>query len=194
MCNIRRVSLSLALSIAIAAVGAAFSHSAAADDWPMLGRDGSRNAVSPEKNLPVHWQVEIKDNGTVTKKAKNVVWTAELGSLSRGGPVVADGLVWVGTNNRRPRDSNLTQDASVLMCFRESDGKFLYQYVSPRLQIGLWRDWPSSSMPAPMVEKDHLWLVTNRGRSTWPKSSACNRAVRQWVISPSVPSAPLTKT
>jgi hypothetical protein len=28
-----------------------------ADDWPMRGRDGTRNAVSPEKNPPTMWSV-----------------------------------------------------------------------------------------------------------------------------------------
>src|SRR5262249_17831257 len=67
-----------------------------------------------------------------------------------------------GTNNGAPRDPSHKNDASVLMCFRESDGKFLWQYVSPRLASGQANDWPGSSMPAPMIEGDRLWVVTNR--------------------------------
>ncbi len=142
----------------MAAVGLGF-----AGDWPMMGRDASRNAVSPEKNPPLSWQIEVlHDTGRVMKAAVNVKWQAQLGSISRGGPVVANGLVWVGTNNQHPRDPKNKGDAAVLMCFRESDGKFLYQYVSPRLKEDLFQDWPIGSMSSPLIEGDRLWLVTNR--------------------------------
>ena len=63
---------------------------------------------------------------------------ADLGTRSRSSPVVSRGLVWVGTNNGRPRDPNVKGDAAVLMCFREADGKFLWQYASPRLADPHW--------------------------------------------------------
>jgi outer membrane protein assembly factor BamB len=82
--------------------------------------------------------------------------------LGLGSPAVADGLVWVGTNNQDPRDPSAKQDASVLMCFRESDGKFLWQYVSPRLGRRT-QDTPGHGMGCtPLVEGDRLWLITNR--------------------------------
>ena len=34
-----------------------------ADDWPMLGRDATRNPVSSEKNPPTWWQVEVTEKG-----------------------------------------------------------------------------------------------------------------------------------
>ncbi len=34
----------------------AFSLALAAD-WPMFGRDAHRNAVSPEQNLPLEWEI-----------------------------------------------------------------------------------------------------------------------------------------
>jgi hypothetical protein len=87
---------------------------------------------------------------------------AKLGRPSLGGPVVANGLVWVGTNNSNPREPASTKDASVLMCFRESDGKFLWQYVSPRLRE-YDQDGPLHSMGStPLIEGDRLWLITNR--------------------------------
>ena len=36
-----------------------------ADDWPMLGRDSTRNSVSPEKNPPLDWDV---------KTGRNIKW------------------------------------------------------------------------------------------------------------------------
>jgi outer membrane protein assembly factor BamB len=48
------------------------------------------------------------------------------------------------------------------MCFRESDGKFLWQYVSPRLR-DYAQDGPGHGMGStPLIEGDRLWLITNR--------------------------------
>src|SRR5262249_20786879 len=78
-------------------------------------------------------------------------------------PVVAGGLVWVGTNNRAPRDPKTKQDAAALMCFRESDGRFLWQYVSPRLDTEQ-EDFPGGGIScSPLVEDDRLYFTTNRG-------------------------------
>src|SRR2546426_888944 len=87
----------------------ALSPAARAEDWPMLGRDRTHNAVSAEKNAPTDWQTEIRDkDGKVTQISRNIAWSAKLGSSSIGGPVVADGLVWVSTNNESPRDLQFT--------------------------------------------------------------------------------------
>jgi outer membrane protein assembly factor BamB len=135
---------------------------APADDWPMLGRNNSRNAVSAEKNLPTRWQVEQRENGFIVQPGWNVKWEAELGSGNFASPIVSGGLVWVGTNNAKPRDPKVSGDAAVLMCFRESDGKFLWQYVSPRLP-NRWQDWEYAGINcSPMVEGDRLWFTTNR--------------------------------
>lgn len=139
-----------------------FAATARGEDWPMWGRDQTRNPVSPERGAPADWQVEWKKAGKVVQEARNIKWSAALGSVSMGGPVVANGLVWMGTNNSQPRDPEQKKDASVLMCFRERDGQFLWQYVSPRLGSGHPHDWPYSGMPAPLVEGDRLWVVTNR--------------------------------
>lgn len=127
-------------------------------DWPMGGGGVSRNAVVSQGQGPTDWRVPEKD-----QPGKNILWTAQLGNLSYGGPVISNGLVWVGTNNMVPRDEDLTEDAGVLMCFRERDGQFLYQYLSPRLPEGREVDWPGSSLAsAPLIEGDRLWFCTNR--------------------------------
>lgn len=69
---------------------------AAAEDWPMFGRDRSCNAVSLEKDPPLWWQIPQADPKI---PAKNTKWQASLGGRSKGDPIVANGLVWVGTNN-----------------------------------------------------------------------------------------------
>src|SRR5262245_10133961 len=68
-------------------------------DWPMYGGDNSRNLVNIHvKGLPGKWEVGDKTN---------IKWSADLGSKSYGGPVVAGGKVYVGTNNQKPRDPKL---------------------------------------------------------------------------------------
>jgi len=124
-----------------------------ADDWPMFGRDKTRNPVSPEKNPPTEWDL---------KSGKNIKWKAKLGSMTFAAPVVANGLVWIGTNNENPRDQNLTNTAGVLMCFRESDGQFLYQYLSPALQGPAYDQARTGYPSSPLIEGDQLWLVTTR--------------------------------
>jgi outer membrane protein assembly factor BamB len=158
---------------------------ARADDWPVFGRDQTHNAVSPETGAPTDWHVRAAPKKVVGDKVverhpddKNIKWTAPLGSRSIGGPVVAGGLVWVGTNNERPRDPRDFRvrkdgkkepiDKSVLLCFRESDGKFLWQYAVPRIGGGAstFEDWPHSGLGgAPAVVGDRLWLMTNRGEA-----------------------------
>src|SRR5215468_1651193 len=151
-------------AVAAALIGCLISDlaPARAADWPMFGRDGTRNAVSPEKHPPARWQTEERDNGFLVRPAWNIKWEAQLGSSAFAPPVVSGGLVWVGTNNHEPRDPRLTKDAAVLMCFRESDGKFLWQYVSPRLD-NQHQDSPHSGINcSPLAEGDRLYFTTNR--------------------------------
>ena len=79
------------------------------------------------KGIPTSWDVKTK---------KNVKWMAELGSQSYGNPVVAGGQVYVGTNNELVRNPKEAGDRGVLMCFRESDGKFLWQHTNEKLAAG----------------------------------------------------------
>jgi len=92
--TLKNVLLTLVVWAAVAWLGA----SAGAEDWPMYGRDGSRNAVSPEKNPPTDFQAEIHDDaGKITAQARNVKWHADLGGLafSFGSAVVS--AAWCGS-------------------------------------------------------------------------------------------------
>ncbi len=125
-----------------------------AEDWPMWGRTSDRKMISPEKNPPTDWDVE---------SGKNIKWTATLGSQTYGNPVVAGGLVFVGTNNGAKRDPKITDDASVLKIFRESDGKFLWQKLSPKLKAGRVNDWPYQGICSTVcAEGDFVWYCTSR--------------------------------
>ncbi len=151
------VRLLLALSLVlIAPVGS--PHLSASDpstgDWPMWGGTPDRNMVSNMKGLPTEWDVQTK---------KNVKWVARLGSQAYGNPVVADGKVFVGTNNEKPRDPKQAGDRGVLMAFRESDGEFLWQQTHEKLSAGRANDWPYQGVASsPLVEGKRLYYVSNR--------------------------------
>jgi outer membrane protein assembly factor BamB len=124
-------------------------------DWPMWGGSPDRNMVSNMKGLPTDWDVKTK---------KNVKWVAALGSQSYGNPIVAGGMVFVGTNNEGLRDPNQAGDRGVLMAFRESDGEFLWQHTHAKLESGRANDWPFQGVASsPLVEGERLYYVSNRG-------------------------------
>jgi len=124
-------------------------------DWPMWGGTPDRNMVSAMKGLPSEWDVKTK---------KNIKWAANLGSQSYGNPVVAGGMVFVGTNNELVRDPKQPGDRGVLMAFRESDGEFLWQQTHVKLESGRANDWPFQGVASsPLVEGERLYYVSNRG-------------------------------
>jgi outer membrane protein assembly factor BamB len=121
-------------------------------DWPMWGGKPQRNLFSAVKNLPSSWDI---------KSRKNIKWKADLGDTSYGNPVIADGKVWVGTNNANPRNPAIKGDKGILMCFRESDGKFLWQAIHDKLESKY--DYPEQGVcSSPAVEGKRLYYVTNR--------------------------------
>ena len=124
-------------------------------EWPMWGGTPDRNMVSNMKGLPAEWDVKTK---------KNIKWVAELGSQSYGNPVVAGGMVFVGTNNELVRDPKQPGDRGVLMAFRESNGEFLWQQTHVKLESGRANDWPFQGVASsPLVEDGRLYYVSNRG-------------------------------
>ena len=139
-----------------------------AADWPLFGRDVSRNSVSLEKSPPLDWDIGRFDRRTgdwISDEARNIRWIARLGSMTHGTPVVADGRVFVGTNNGAGYLQHYpnTLDLGCLLCFRESDGAFLWQYSAKKLPTGRVHDWPMQGIGStPLVEGDRLWFVSNR--------------------------------
>src|SRR5262245_56985216 len=66
------------------------------EDWPMFGRDGRRNAVSPERGAPTSWDIGKEDDSKPPQRIKrtqrNVRWSAKLGTMTYGDPVVSNGM------------------------------------------------------------------------------------------------------
>ncbi len=143
-----------------------------AEDWPRWGgNDPGRDMYSPAKNLPDHFVTDLNgkiefDDATGApslKNTPNVKWIANLGSQAFGNVVVAGGKVFIGTNNEHPRDPQHQGDRSILMCFSEKTGEFLWQLVVPKLASGKVNDWENLGLlSSPCVEGNRVYLVTIR--------------------------------
>lgn len=151
-------------SLLIAACSLQLSGLAA--DWPQWGGQSIRNMYSPAKGLPdAFGEIKFKPGSDEvnTNGMKNLRWVAKLGSQSYGNVTVAGGKVFVGTNNEPPRDPRHQGDRSILKCFDEKTGKFLWQLVVPKLASGKVNDWESLGLLAsPTVEGDRVYIVTSR--------------------------------
>lgn len=140
--------------------------SAVAADWPQWGGGNLRNMYSPARGLPDSFgKIDFKPgtDEVSTNAVKNLKWIAKLGSQSYGNVTVAGGKVFVGTNNEPPRDPRHQGDRSILKCFDEKTGEFLWQLVVPKLASGKVNDWESLGLLAsPTVEGDRVYIVTSR--------------------------------
>jgi len=120
----------------------------------MFGNTPSRNMVSEATGLPSGWDPDSGDN---------IKWSQPLGTQSYGGPVLAGGRIYVGTNNENPRNTDVTGDKGIVMAFRASDGEFLWQTVHDKLPAGRVHDWPLQGVcSGPYVDGDAAYYVSNR--------------------------------
>ena len=120
----------------------------------MWGGAPGRNMASAASSMPVAWDPRI---------GQGIKWTAGLGSTSYGSPVVAGGKVFLGTNNSNPRNPGITGDKGILLCLRESDGAFLWQAATDKLEEGKSVDWPEQGVASsPAVAGARLYYVSNR--------------------------------
>ncbi|MEW6302096.1 MAG: PQQ-binding-like beta-propeller repeat protein [Verrucomicrobiota bacterium] len=141
------------LPVVIAAVVA--TSAARAADQPQWGHAWTRNMVSPENGLP-----DSFDPAT----GRNVKWMAKLGTETHSTPVIANGRVYIGTNNGEPRDPKHQGDRGVMMCFEEATGRLLWQHVAPKREEDKFFDWPRCGTSSPAtVEGDRVYTVNNRG-------------------------------
>jgi outer membrane protein assembly factor BamB len=137
-------------------LGIVVTSAALSADWPMWGGAPHRNMVSSMTGVPSTWDV---------KTGKNVKWVAELGSQSYGNPVVAGGVVLIGTNNEAMRDPKQGGDRGVVMAFRESDGEFLWQATHEKLSSGRANDWPFQGIASsPLVIGEVAYYTSNRAQ------------------------------
>ena len=146
----RVVLLTLLITVSLCPLTSALK----AEDQPQWGERYTRNMVSSETDLPVHF-----DPST----GQGIKWSAPLGTRSYSTPVVSSGRVILGANNDDPRDPRHQGDRGVLLCLDEQDGSLLWQLVVPKLQGDPYLDQPHYGICSPAtVEGDRVYIVTNR--------------------------------
>lgn len=142
----------------IIAIAVSLFTTAAIADWPMWGGTPSRNMVA-EGKVSLFFDLQKGKEG-------GVLWQQNLGSQTYGNPIVADGKIFVGTNNGggwRADKYPAEQDKGVVLAFNEEDGKFLWQLTRDKLPAGRVNDWLLQGIcSVPVVEGDRMYVVTNR--------------------------------
>lgn len=155
-----RISL---LSVALAG---AMTVSVGAQDWPQWGGSIFKNLYTSAKGLPTDFdpgQFKRRSEEIDLSTTKGVARVLKLGSSAYGNTTVANGRIYVGTNNDYPRNEKLEGDLSALYCFDEKTGAFQWQFVSPKLSAGQVSDWEMIGIcSAAAVEGNRLYIVGNR--------------------------------
>ena len=137
----------------IATVLLILTSSISAQEPSMFGNTPSRNMVSGETGLVSEWDAST---------GSNVLWSQPVGSQAYGGPTVANGRVFVGTNNEGRRDPAIEGDKGVVMAFDSASGDFLWQMVHPKLSSGRVNDWPLQGVcSTAFMEGDRIYYVSN---------------------------------
>lgn len=144
----------------------------AAEDWPQWGGGQYRNLVSREEGLPRAFYPGKKKRdrlGYDPATAKNVRWMVRLGSENYSCPVVANGRVYIGTNDEDLDDERFRATrGGVLMCLDEKTGTLIWRLVVPRLEIDrskVSEDYDDMNLgvcSTATVDNDRVYLVTNR--------------------------------
>ena len=145
-----------------------------AQDWPEWGGSPDRNMVSAARNLSISFDPgELKPDvsGQAQKdvvSAQGIKWIVRLGSHTYGNTVVADGRVFVGTNDASLHDPRLQKTrGGLILCLDEQTGKLLWQLATPRFRTTL-RDFNYDDMylgvcASVTVEAKRAYVISNRG-------------------------------
>lgn len=151
--------------------GAATCGESLAADWPQWCGGPSRNAVSPERNLP-----ETFDPGRSRKwgdanapfpPGRNVRWKARLGFQTFSSPVVAEGRILIGTTWLAAKDPTqpYPRGTGWLLCLDERTGRKLWDLLIPRRMWGggIYPDGGYGVCSTPTIVDGLAYLVSNRG-------------------------------
>ena len=133
----------------------------------MRGHSSSRVSFVADKVGPRSWDPKkvfdkskpVDEKNTQDARVGVVKWVEGDFWDAMCDPVVANGLLWIGTANPMGKK---TEDASVLACFDTKTGALLYQHVSHKLGVAR-QDWPGTgNTSTPFIEGNRLWFCTNR--------------------------------
>jgi len=134
-------------------------------DWPEWGRTPSKNMMSEAKNLPFELDPgKLKPDGTPDlATAKNALWAVKMGSQTYGNPAVANGRLYVGTNNEGRGDPRFKGDYSRVVCLEAATGKEIWTLTIPKLGTGKVGDWEFLGVCShPTVVENRVYVMTNR--------------------------------
>ena len=141
-----------------------------AADWPRWGGRDDCNMISAEKGLPesfVPGKKSPQGTGIDMRTTQNVKWVARLGTQTYGNPTIANGRVYLGTNDEDLQDPRVRSTrGGLVMCLDEATGKLLWQLIVPKFQTNLsnfnFDDMGLGVCSSPTVDGDRVYLVTNR--------------------------------
>ncbi|MCL2742895.1 MAG: PQQ-binding-like beta-propeller repeat protein [Planctomycetaceae bacterium] len=137
-----------------------------ASDAPQWGIDFGNNRISNEKNLPVSFNPGKKnpEGDGIIGTSPNVKWVARIGSRSYTPPVIADGKVFLGTNNDAKFDTAIEGDYGIMLCLDEKTGKFLWQCASKKVTEKAHFDTAGIGITStPVVAGKRVYFINNRG-------------------------------
>jgi len=99
---------------------------------------------------------------------RGIKWAVRLGSHTYGNTVVADGRVYIGTNDGSLRDPRFQRTrGGLILCLDEQTGQLSWQLVVPRFRTTL-RDFNFDDMnlgvcASVTVDAERAYVVSNRG-------------------------------
>ena len=103
-------------------------------------------------------------NENIVGAGSNVRWAVRIGSPTYSTPVIAKGKVLIGTLNDAQWDERRSGSRSVLLCFDEKTGEFLWQLALPKDYGIPYVDSHCVGISStPTVVGDRVFLTTGRG-------------------------------
>lgn len=170
--HLRKIAFCFAFSVLAISYAVPPSSNSYGGDWPQWGGGPQRQMVSQEKNLPPTFmpgQRKRNDIGFDLTKSQNVHWAAKLGSKTYGSPTIADGRVYIGTNDDSLTDPRFEPTGGgMLLCLDEATGKPLWKLVVPKLEIDRkkvsedFEDMNLGVCSTATIDNDRVYLVTGR--------------------------------
>jgi outer membrane protein assembly factor BamB len=141
-----------------------------AADWPRWGGRDDCNMVSDEHGLPKSFEPGKKSPqgaGIDMSTTRNVKWVARLGTQTYGNPTIANGRIYLGTNDESLQDPRIgSTRGGLVMCLDEATGKLLWQLIVPKFQTNRanfnFDDMGLGVCSSPTVDGDRVFVTTNR--------------------------------
>lgn len=122
--------------------------------WPVYGGSPARNMANlVDKNIPAELVIE-------EGKTKNLTWSAPLGSKAYGGPIIADGKVFIGTNEGEDAIDD-KEGKATMAAFDEKTGKLLWKLIYSVPNNEQFKEVVRLGMfSSPAVDGKRLYFVT----------------------------------